>query len=986
MKYSFGYMLMLLFCVSTGISTSYGQAFNTFNGRNHPEIEWMEAETPHYRIMYPKHLAGIEIEAAAIAEETYTALSKGLGIEFDRKIKVYFSDEDEIVNGAATFINGSYTFIWVDLNNASEAFSSDKKWLRTVLAHELAHLFNFEALKSNMGIWGFVLGETGGRDITEGYAQYATETWNAQRGDRSLRKAIFDDKPNYYDGSTPFNGRLIYAAGFSKMLFLSEQYGDSTLRKAMAYRDTLLGPLTYPDFYKGFKESTGEKWKDFENRWQKHMNIYYNSLASQMQRTDSLHGKPVDVDENQHIFGGKISPSGKKLITVSFVSVEKPYQEIQLSERDSLDFKIKKTWILGANNGDFTWSDNEEFVYYSKMTRGKNGSLTNELFELNLKNGKERQLSFDMRMSYPAFLHDGVLLAIQNQSGTGNVVEFDINSKSIKNISRYTGDTQVLHLDVSRQKNQMAYSLFDREGARFIAVHSLKTGETRTFTSGETDDRNPRFNYDGTKVAFNSLRDHVLNIFVIDLESGTIERATHVFTGAELLDWGVSPTSKNGQWLVKSSEKKAQDAAYLVADSLRKPNDKVTVPSRYATWTTAQPEFLIPASIPVKPELVLAQKKHSPFKEITHTLSFGLPYYDEASKDYGLQGFTTWSDPLGKHLFSAIGNLSFTKKENTLGLFTYRNNTQAFSWSVDAYRIPGAFQFYNDNFLTSLLSGFSTGISKELDWAPRSYAYSRFMITTRSFLWEPFTSSIYGSARLNFSERWQNDIIAAYEIKHLLPYVHNDIHPLQGFGINLSIKTGFNADNSWFGDNQKSFAITDFRWFDVRTIWKEITFYTYFRAQAQFGSPLPFEAVQLSRYDNISLPNLAGLPLTTWNVPDRVRGYRTFVLANQLFYTTQELRLPLLPTLATQVLGGFISLDKTTAALFSDVGFANEILLGSVDKSLWQWGLGGEIKNKITLFEVLPVVQSIGYAQPYNALFSSRNADVYYRIQAVIPF
>src|SRR5690606_41422663 len=75
---------------------SAAQGFGLLSGRNHPELRWQVAETPHFRIVYPRHLAGIEIEAAPIAEASYAALSSNLNTTFDRKIDLFLSDEDEI--------------------------------------------------------------------------------------------------------------------------------------------------------------------------------------------------------------------------------------------------------------------------------------------------------------------------------------------------------------------------------------------------------------------------------------------------------------------------------------------------------------------------------------------------------------------------------------------------------------------------------------------------------------------------------------------------------------------------------------------------------------------------------------------------------------------------------------------------------------------------------------------------------------------------
>ena len=131
-------VLLLLFP-----ATTFAQGFNMMNGRNHPELKWRVAETAHFKIMYPSRLAGIEKEAAPIAEATYTVLSQNLDVTFEHKIPIYLSDEDEILNGFATPLGRSgYTDIWVHVNDVATGWSGNTKWLRTVISHELTHLFH----------------------------------------------------------------------------------------------------------------------------------------------------------------------------------------------------------------------------------------------------------------------------------------------------------------------------------------------------------------------------------------------------------------------------------------------------------------------------------------------------------------------------------------------------------------------------------------------------------------------------------------------------------------------------------------------------------------------------------------------------------------------------------------------------------------------------------------------------------------------------
>src|SRR5690606_6642391 len=161
-------------------------------------------------------------EAASIAEETYRAISANLGITFENKIRVYLSDEDEIVNGFAVPFPHAYTNIWVHLTDAAQQWSSSEKWLRTVLAQELGDIFQFEAVKSNVNLIG-ALGIFPGLTApwVEGFAQYQTEQWHALRGDELLRTAFYEGRPSFRDGTSIRNGRLMYAVGNAQLRYFT---------------------------------------------------------------------------------------------------------------------------------------------------------------------------------------------------------------------------------------------------------------------------------------------------------------------------------------------------------------------------------------------------------------------------------------------------------------------------------------------------------------------------------------------------------------------------------------------------------------------------------------------------------------------------------------------------------------------------------------------------------------------------------------------
>ena len=229
-------MLALFIALHFVRAETAAQGFNILSGRNHPELRWQIAETPHFRIIYPDRLAGIEAEAAPIAEASYAALSENLQTEFTRKIDIYLTDEDEITNGFAVPIGNGYTNIWVHVPDFARLKTGPEKWLRSVIAHELAHIFHYRKVLVRPRWLNYVFADPMPRFWTEGLAQYQTENWTAMRGDRWLRTAVLDDRLSYEDGTSIWNGRLLYAVGNSQVRYLADRYGDSTLVEILEHR------------------------------------------------------------------------------------------------------------------------------------------------------------------------------------------------------------------------------------------------------------------------------------------------------------------------------------------------------------------------------------------------------------------------------------------------------------------------------------------------------------------------------------------------------------------------------------------------------------------------------------------------------------------------------------------------------------------------------------------------------------------------------
>ncbi len=1012
------------------------QGFRTFSGRNHPEIDWRVAETEHFEIIYPERLEGIEDEAAAVAEETYAALAENLDVTFDERIRLYLSDEDEIANGFAFSVGAGFTNIWVHVNATAGVGTGDVKWLRKVIAHEVAHIFHYRAIRSPVGVLQNVFANPIPSFWAEGLAQYETEEWDAQRGDRWLRTAVFEDRLSYEDGLSHWNGRLKYAVGNSQVRYLADAYGDSTITNLLAHRQRFLPGIKVHDFYGAFKAEVGKPYREFYEEWRKHVNVYYNTLAGQMERVDSL-GAALKIP-GTYLYDVAYSPDTSLVAALVLSSVARPVVRLAVIEGLTDTTVTRRVRILaeGSIEAPIAWSPDGRRIAYARTVRGDHASLLNDLYVVDVQTGKRRRLTHSRRASSPTFGPDGRIAFIGSAAGTANVFLLDAAGAETQ-LTDFTGDVQLTALRWSPTANRLAFARFNAKGNRDLAVLDLGTGALETVSASDHDDRLPVWSPDGSKLAFTSLRDDAPNVFVLDLGPpashaiaplkareavplitrgtalrsarrdtvprdeqstgstprlqagrGAERRVTHLFGGATAHDW-LPPDSlhPDGRIVLVTSESKRSERAFAV-DARRRVivEAPAVAPPAYSSWTTHRPEREIPNAVAPNPSLVERRHSYSSWANLTHAATFALPYYDNPN-DWGLFGTTLWLEPLGKHLLLGLVSISIPDfADKSIGLLSYTNNQLRPTLSLNLYRYPSPARWYGTALLVEDLIGGDLGASLPLDWTDAPYTSMEADIRLRYAWAEPFDENdaldpvdIENSGLPQPESGYRSEVRLGLTVKKQRPYRYNTIYPLDGVGLRARLTGGFPVLGS-----DAEFVQPDLTAFWVSPGLGIGRLYAYGRATARFGDRLAQDFIGLSRYDDIDL-QLPFLDPITLSDSERVRGYRRYALGDRLLFGTLEYRFPPVFDLQTTLLG-FLELGRVSPALFIDAAL---VWTGDeFDNAIRRTGVGFEVKNAVSLGG-FPLVHALGLAQRWRDLGETVEwdaIDLYYRVQATLPF
>jgi hypothetical protein len=911
-------------------------------GQNRSEIDWKEFQTEHFTLIYHTGLETYAREAADVAEAVYPVVTGNLRTPVTHRIPLYLSDLDEIPNA---FAHGDdYMHIWMrgildDMPLGGIRSAGHAKWFRAVITHELTHIVISHATSASLQEW---LGmRTVPRWFHEGLARFMEPDGWTSDVDAVLRVAAVNGRLGY-DALRPgrLDGTLLYETGHSIVRYMVWRFGDTVIAKILHSGRNGFGY----NFESAIRSATGVGLSEIYSDWFRTVTALYGSEYGVREEISEI--SPPIGDFFEVVSGARYAPARKRLALLGALHGEPTYLYLLTgsdSGKSPLD-SVGAVRVLSRNTGfdeQFSWSPDGSQIVLAKLRYGSHRALLHDLYILDVDENDLRPLTSDASVSDPDWSPDGrSIVAVEKRIGRDNLVLVDPRDGTRRRLTSFADDTQIYTPSWSPDGTRIAFSMFDPEGKRVLAVIGADGTGLRRLTDDTVNNRYPLWSPDGTRIAYTSHAGGRPNIHVMDTAGGSRTQATDLGAGV----FGVQWIPGSDSILAISFDTRDQIVPHLIPASRRvTPAPAAVIRNRFNAWRSVAFPLQVPPAAQIPNAALLDSGGYSPIAHISPLVAV-FPIYgtdiDRAGTEKGSRFgvATVWMDPMQIH--TAVAYVDQGLKSHEPGaelLYLYRG-------------LPFTLQFH---------LAYSLGFSGTVSDVPY-YQRDRTLAVTASYdlpdphtfgigsivgigarhrVLEPFNGQQFARARLDSTlvpeHARLGELLAFYEFGSPQLLYRGEIvrsEPLLGSSMEYTRVTfrlawRWGSSGAWFLGYPDFLLNVDFG--------------------AHFGAQVPQEALAFQAYDQFengfSIPNLIGLSSNRTNY--RPRGIRLFNQGEYLFLVGTSAvwepewlgaLLPLVGVFEPELVG------------FAEVGNVQPPDRASLgDASLYNLGLGIELRASI---------------------------------------
>lgn len=677
-----------------------------------PHLEWKTLTTPHFQIIFNAKQQELGHLYAEKLERAYSELRLYF-VTMPKRTIVVINDKTDITNGYATRIPYPHIMAYPVLPGPEESLADTGDWALELLAHEYAHILNFEPANGVMKPLRYIFGNIVAPNILlptwwkEGLA-VEIETRIGQHGrlrsyfqDATLRAMVEDDSIYQHDIAQANEQIPSWPEGMRPYLFgslmWSQMIADHGAKVIAQLNERQGGRVPY------FIEAPAAEYLD-----RSYSSLYKHSINETVQRAQGQIKTlreagitPYILPKNNFISvtAPAISPNAQHLVVIAEDDSQSRAIKIisKLTQGQSfLEAQASKTIevfdesFAPSTHQDapptgsiqrISWYPDSSKIVYDKVDFLNRIERYSDLYTYDLKTKKTARLTHGLRGREPAVSPDGetlvfvklsasrTQLALLRKSGDNYNEELLVTGEWQERISYpFFWDVDTLLFSLRSQGNDRLYrfSIATKKLEVLFPEHSnvrfaKKTSEGLLFTSGKNG---------------------ALNLYLADEKLQTARPVTNTLTGFFTADLD---SQQKEIFATKMTSQGLKVVAIKAVDWQSTPRELPTIEPLFAD---RYKNVTLNPSTQAEVQEALARstlEDYSPYGYLWP--QYWLPFIAGSSSESGvvISAQTSGFDPLKKHSYSLLGTWDTGLNRGSLQ-GSYMNQVTSLPVALLAYR------------------------------------------------------------------------------------------------------------------------------------------------------------------------------------------------------------------------------------------------------------------------------------------------------------